>query len=352
MARIKIQPAVLFSVAALTVAVGAGMQSKAHAANHTRPPFSSAAWVAVDRSGHIYVLDSAALRVRKLSSSGRLLASWALPRPHNRAATWTGMVVDPRGYTYVLEDGIVKLSPTGRIVAHWHGSLANGPRSVAVGGRGNVFVLYGDDKHQLSAPIAGSFMARIIKLSPQGRTLAVFRTDVPGQGTYPRTLTVDPQGNLYVATDAWNGCSAHTGCVSESFYITKLSSSGRLLTRWGGEHAFGLHGSSYASSMTTDRHGSLYVAALAKLLIISAQGTLVAGLGKAGGAAACAPGYLASPFSVAVGGSGNIFVNGPYNTIQKLSPTGKVLAFWGDCPPTTVPPPPTPTPSSTTGGAA
>lgn len=69
MARINIQPAVLLGMAALTVAVGASRQSGVYAANHARPPFSSAAWVAVDRGGHVYVLDSAALRVRKLSSS-------------------------------------------------------------------------------------------------------------------------------------------------------------------------------------------------------------------------------------------------------------------------------------------
>ena len=113
---------------------------------------------------------------------------------------------------------IVKLSPTGQLLAEWHvfntfqihsssqfGNIT-GPFGIAIDASGIIYVGDAGDN-------------TIKKLSPTGKVLAVWGKtgSAPGELSWPQGGAVDAQGNVYVV-DALNS------------RIQKFSSTGTLLT--------------------------------------------------------------------------------------------------------------------------
>lgn len=75
--------------------------------------------VAVDSHGNVYVTDTGASRVVKLSADGRQLIAWK-SGPFGDENAATGIAVDQQGVVYVAtKDHIQKFSPEGRLLTEW-----------------------------------------------------------------------------------------------------------------------------------------------------------------------------------------------------------------------------------------
>jgi serine/threonine-protein kinase len=195
--------------------------------------FSTPTGIAIDKSGNVYIADSVTtdphpLRVRVVTPAGVVstLAGGSeagyTDGPGDKAffRTPANLAVDAAGIVYVADtnnhrirlirpDGTVgtlagQLKP-GMVSGYADGPAAeakfNSPRSVAVDGAGNVYVV--DTGNQ-----------RIRAISPAGQVTTLAGGPQPGykdgQGaearfSYPSDLAVDAAGNLYVA-DTANHC--------------------------------------------------------------------------------------------------------------------------------------------------
>ena len=204
---------------------------------------------------------------------------------------------------------VVKLSPTGQLLAEWHvfntlqsqpsfGGNVTGPYGLAVDASGTIYVADGGDN-------------TIKKLSPTGQLLATWGKtgSAPGEFNSPHGVAVDAQGNVY---------------VTDTNRIQKFSSTGTLLA------VFGNTGSSVehlnlAAGIDFDAQGDFYVTDLRnhRLVKLSPEGKFLTAWSGAGGI------QFSSARGVAVDRTGNIYITDARNfRIVKFSPTGKVLAIW------------------------
>ena len=111
--------------------------------------FASPAGVAVDGSGHVYVVDSGNNRIQKFDNGGTLLTTWGTSGSGNGQFSGPlGMAVDGSGNVFVADSDnarIQKFDNGGTFLTTWgtRGS-ADGQfysfTGVAVDGSGNVFV--------------------------------------------------------------------------------------------------------------------------------------------------------------------------------------------------------------------
>ena len=291
--------------------------------------------IAVDGHGDIYVTDSSR-RIQKFSPEGRLLWSAEVPHPRPDRCCPDAIAVDRWGSIYLADAAVVKVSPSGRVLARWGtGPLAH-PLGVATGGRGNVFALY-----------ATGLGARIEKLSPQGRVLATWYT-AAGRNFYaafPTALAVDPSGNVYVTMLATPYCY-QLQCSSDSpqhFLLQKLSPTGKLIATWGGKQAccWPIFIGNSSSGLAVDARGNVYLAGqdpvddTNHVEKVSPTGTVVARWGEPG----CGPVQFDGKLSVAVDGHGTIYVadwaleeTGEPGLIHVLAPDGTPRSLWGTCP--------------------
>jgi DNA-binding beta-propeller fold protein YncE len=206
---------------------------------------------------------------------------------------------------------IVKLSPTGQLLAEWHvfntfqsqpSFLGNvtGPFGVAFDASGTIYVADAGDN-------------TIKKLSPTGQLLASWggTGSAPGELSWPQGVAVDEQGNVYVAD-------------SNNSRIEKFSSTGTLLA------VFGNTGSSIErlnlpAGIALDAQDDLYVTDLRnhRLVKFSPAGTFLTAWYRAGGI------QFSSARDVAIDHAGNIYIEDTRNfRIVKFSPTGQVLVLW------------------------
>jgi DNA-binding beta-propeller fold protein YncE len=163
--------------------------------------------VAVDGQGNVYVADLRNSRIQKFSSTGTLLAVFGnTGSSTERLRSPTGIDVDAQGNVYVSDvrnHRIMKFSSEGKFLLTWSqaGSKQfSSAKVLTLDQAGNVY-------------LADSRNFRVVKFSPTGKVLAIWEQpmNVP-----PLGITVDPQGNIYVAVKS----------------IRKLSPSGAVLATW------------------------------------------------------------------------------------------------------------------------
>ena len=316
------------------VSCGSGRTSSQAAPRPTAPhrldtgplglPLYCPVYVKSDQQGNIYVTDSDEgqqnsyrARVVKLSPTGQLLAEWHVFNTFQSHPTFIGNVtgpfglaIDAQGTIYVADAGdntIKKLSPTGQLLATWGktgsapGELS-WPEGVAVDVERNVYV-------------ADLNNNRIEKFSSTGTLLAVFgNTGSAAQRlNVPAGIALDAQGDLYV-TDLRN------------HRLVKFSPDGTFLTAW-----YGPGGKQFSSArdVTVDRAGNIYLVDARNFRIVkfSPTGQVLAIWQRPMDPAL---------FGITVDPQGNIYVamsGYPAGGIRKLSPTGAVLATWpATCP--------------------
>lgn len=196
--------------------------------------------VAVARDGTVFIRDSGNNRVVKLSAGGTPIGGWSLgpASPSDPACgSDSTIAVDAQGRVYLLPPNqrthvfiysgtghLLKTIDLGRIIGF----------AVAVGGSGNIFVS-GNDFN-----VSNSFH-RLFKFSPAGKLLVRWPTTRPQESPVPlyNAIAVDRAGTIYL--------SEGTGAR-----IDKLSPSFHSLGRW--------EGFAFPRAVTTDRRGNVYVA--------------------------------------------------------------------------------------------
>jgi sugar lactone lactonase YvrE len=191
--------------------------------------FNTPMGVTVDAKGDIYVADSGNSRIQELSPKGavlRIFGTYGTGR--GQFVFPTGIAVDRQGNIYVSDTctpahpdictfphfyggRVQKFSPNGTLLDVW-GEQSNlttlsrffEPTGLTVDRQGNVYVA---DTHD----------SVIQKLSPTGQDLDVF--EIPGPNANPVSVSLDPRGNMYVVD-------------AENSRIVKLAPTGEVLNIW------------------------------------------------------------------------------------------------------------------------
>ncbi len=219
--------------------------------------------ISVNESGNVYVGDSGNYRVKKFDPDGRLITQWGSPGQGNGQFNTIGSIrVDPAGIVYVLDAEYSKwkngriqaFSPYGQFLRKLERKIPDAnesrlPIDLTFDRQGNLLILAVDFRLRENR----THDIRIEKYSPQGEFLSQWGAkggaDV-GQVERPSALTVDAEGNVYIAEIA-NG------------RVQKFNSSGKFLTKWGTLWLGGGEGEGIfrggARSVAIDKKGYIYV---------------------------------------------------------------------------------------------
>ena len=310
--------------------------------------------ITVDTNGNLYVVDNYEMTVRKVAPVG---TNWVVTTiagtagvngiadGTNGAAQFyepASITMDGLGQLYVADGGnntIRKVTPVGTnwVVNTIAGTAGSGgpadgtngsarfnyPSGITVDTNGNLYV-------------ADTVNETIRKLTPAGTNWVV--TTIAGQvgrgssdGTNfaaqfygPSSITIDGLGNLYVA-DTYNNTIRKLTPAGTNWVVTTIAG-----TAGNGDSADGTNDSArfnYPSGITVDTNGNLYVADTYNYTIrkVAPVGTnwVVSTLGGVAGTTGTNDGTGASalfsyPYGITVDGAGNLYVGDTFNgTIRK-----------------------------------
>jgi sugar lactone lactonase YvrE len=293
--------------------------TRAHGAHLPQPPAQSPAsapvglgfadpdFPAIDRRGDVYIMDRGNLRLVKLSPTGRLLARWGgftgQPGTDNEP---TGIAVDAQGHVYVSDTAgqrIMTFSATGQRLAVWQLDFA--PTGLAVDAHAHLYVTSFDNN-------------QVIKLSATtGKRLAAWGAYGTGPGQFDGALgiAVDTAGTVYVV-DHRNG------------RIETFSPTGRFRAQYGSVGSAAAQ-FSHPHGVAVDAHGNIYVgdSSNARIQELSPQGKIVRQWGTQGTGRGQFDGNWA--IFVAITPQGNIVAtDAGNNRVETFTPQGKLLAVW------------------------
>ena len=311
--------------------------------------------LAVDGSGNLYIADRGNRRIRKVDSRGRITTVAGTgkhggdggPAARAQLNSPAGVAVDGSGNLYIADrdnDRIRKVDSTGTITTVAGGGRGNGlgndgpavlarlngPAGVAVDGSGNLY-------------IADSNYHRIRKVDSTGTITAFAGTGRPGLGgdggpalqaqlRTPVGVAVDSSGNLYIA--------------DRTHRIRKVDSAGTITTVAGGGRIGDLRDRIPAveawldspTSVAVDGSGNLYIADSGndRIRKVDSEGTIttVAGGGEGAGSGDGGPATQARldrPTSVVVDASVNLYIADRNNhRIRKVDSTGTITTIAGE----------------------
>jgi sugar lactone lactonase YvrE len=164
-------------------------------------------------------------------------------------------------------DPIVKLDPSGKVVASFGAGQIIWPHGMDVDRQGNVWIAdaRAASKDELSKfPNAAGKGHTVIKFSPQGKVLLTLGT--PGQAgsppthfTEPNDVLVAPDGSIFVGESHNAQFEDKPGGPSAIGRISKFAPDGKFIKSWG---AFGYGNSEFRGphSLAMDSQGRLFVA--------------------------------------------------------------------------------------------
>jgi DNA-binding beta-propeller fold protein YncE len=275
--------------------------------------------VAVGDDEDIYVADTGEDRLVKLSPTGRLLAEWG--GTGSGAGTFRGptaVTVNSHGQIFVADSGndqIQKLSPLGTPLGQWtglHPDVAtqmgryHRPTSVAIGANGVQYILY------LTDP-AWNWVAGIDDISGSERYFSFTTSGPPGgiaandRGDF--AATIPTAGRIYL-------CRPNTYMGATQPILEQEC------------HGYGRGLFQDPEGIALDAHDDMYVTDRARdrIVKISPTGQLLSVWGSRGSSL----GQFNAPIGVAVDRQGNVYVaDTGNNRIQKLSTSGIPLSQWG-----------------------
>lgn len=265
------------------------------------PLFNGPSELVIDSHGNILVADQKNQRIVTLSPSGAILSTWtkAGSNPAGFQQLY-GIALDKAENIYVTDAAnhvVDKLAPTGQPLAQWStkfGGLDSFPTLLTVASTGDVYV--SDDK-------AGG----VLHLSATGALLGEIGK---GDFTDPYGIATGPKGNLYT-TDFTAG------------RVHEYTPDGKLMATWG-DGANGTVALQKLEAIAVDPQGNIYVTEQINHVIkFDATGHMLADWG---GTSALT---LSDPSGLALDPQGNIYIAEFFgNRVDKLSPTGQVLAIW------------------------
>ena len=202
--------------------------------------FASPWGVAVDGSGNVFVADPGWPQIAKFDNDGNFLLQWSVTEMN-------GIAVDGSGNVFVTNNaGVAEFDNDGNFLMAW-GSPGSGDgqfetaTGIAIDAAGDVFVIdLGND--------------RIEKFDNDGNFLLAWGSLGTGFGRLngPTGLAVDGSGHVYITE---NGFRATLNPFSR---IQEFGSTGQFLSAWG---SFGSGDGQfrYPSGVTVDSAGSVFV---------------------------------------------------------------------------------------------
>ncbi|MEN6341342.1 MAG: SMP-30/gluconolactonase/LRE family protein [Methanospirillum sp.] len=323
--------------------------------------------IAIDAADNVYVAEYENHRIQKLTKSGASLATWGRDGGYayqgqgdGEFSHPTGVAVDGEGIVYVADrdnQRIQMFTSGGVFIAKWGGDGPGlggsgsaggqfyGPTGVAVDGAGAVYVSELDNM-------------RIQKLTSKGVFLAEWTNTGSRNGLFYENVdvAVDSAGDIYVgdsgnnrvqkfsSTGAYLGQSRRIGIskalavsadgnvqVSEGIYITTMSPSLDVISRWDYRNTLGMMES--PDGIAFDRLGDLYLLNDDGIYKLTANHDLLAHWSSHG----VGDGQVYSPNGIAVDSAGNIYTveqDSPripglaHNRVQKFSPNGTYVTQW------------------------
>ncbi len=228
------------------------------------------------------------------------------PTPTSIPALFVGpsdVAIDVAGNALVAVQGlerITTLSPTGAVLTNWTDAGQNPTvfqqlYGIALDAQGNVYV--SDAANHV-----------VDKLSPTGQPLAQWNTDIAESGSFPTLLAVAPSGDVYV--------SDHT-----SKTVLHFSPGGALIGEIGKGDILDPYG------VTLGPNGDLYVADFGgdRVREFTPDGTVVAAWGDGANGSVS----LQAPEAIAVDQQGNVYVTEQGGQLFKFDRTGRVLSDFG-----------------------
>ena len=327
------------------------------------PGLSSQGGLAADSEGNLYIAETGAHRVRRVSPSGTMTTVAGLGAPRcsgpstclplgdggpaiSAALSYpTSVAVDGAGNLFIADSSnlrVRKVSPDGIITTvagngsapPWPRGASDGgpatdtpivPFHVAVDGAGNLFIAEGN-------------YATVRKVSPDG----IMTTALPSGAALPyfgfiSAATVDRTGNLFVAgsaCDDGDNCSLSIRKVSPGGTITIIAIVNPIGLQPGSAVGDGGPASraqlGFISSLAVDFAGNVFIADLVgqRIRKIDRDGiiTTVGGNGIPGYSGDGGPGTNATldyPLGLAVDAAGNVYVSDFSQAVRLLRPVAQ-----------------------------
>ncbi len=264
--------------------------------------FNAPHGLAVAPDGSLYVADSNNHRIQKFDSSGKFLLEFGTfsgpNNPNPPQGTFNepwGIAVGPDSSVYVADTWnhrIQKFDPSGNFLKAWgtagqtdaggQAGIFWGPRDVAVGQDGRVYVSDTGNKRIQVFSADGAFLAQFGGAGVE-----------PGRLDEPVGLAIDPSGNL-VVNDTWNQ------------RIQVLDPDGKPLRQW---EIKGWLDQSVTNKpyVAVDKAGNIYTTDPTgfRVLVFTTDGAFKATFGDLG----TDEKSFQLPIGIAVDGNGNIYIS-------------------------------------------
>lgn len=212
--------------------------------------FSDLREIAVDKAGHVYLVDYGLGQVQVFDAAGEYLTFWTTEED----VYITSLAADKNGTAYVLYQGKVFLyeGTTGEPLGQLHYVDDWSFEDVAVTPDGGVVALWGSWDNDLVRFDSEGQMMWVVKSA-----MSVHSDEDEGSGR----MTVDGLGNIYVV-----------GADNQAVF--KFSSDGKLITRFGSE-GDGDGEFTSVSSVAVDRQGRVYVGDFWGIKVFDPEGRYV-----------------------------------------------------------------------------
>jgi sugar lactone lactonase YvrE len=323
----------------------------------TSARFNGLGGIAVDDEGNVYVADAGNHRIRKVSPAGLIMTiagnGISGDRGDGGPATSArlmvgGCAVDSAGNLYIADLYRVRMINTAGMISTVAGTGT--PGYGGDGGSATAALLFCFDGIAVDAKgnlfIADASNNRVRRVTPDGIITTVAGNGASGKAgdggpataaqlEHPQGVAVDAKGNLYIA----DSNNHRIRKVAPNGIISSIVGGGPGEGREAGDGRPALQGVVISPiSVALDAKGNLFIASwfrhrIRKVsldgIISTVAGDGISGYRGDGGPATSA--RLASPFGVAVDGSGNLFIADSYNQrIRKVTPNGIINSIAGD----------------------
>ncbi len=266
-------------------------------------------WLAVDRSGNIFVSGTVNCQVLELAPDGTRLANWSQKNPNNPPSMpcLGGLAIDDSGTVYVADganDRIVSLLPGGSLQTAWNPPVweYSGAGGMAVDSQNNVYVT--GRSHVLKFSADGSFL----------RQWGGYGS-ADGQFTASSAIAIDHKDIVYAADPSVDR-------------IEKFKSDGTFISKFG-SRGTGPGQFEFPHLLAVDAADNLFVIDEARVQKYSPAGKFLAQFGSFGNG----PGQFSNPVGLAIDPGGNLYVSDSTTAISriiKFSPGGQFLTEWGN----------------------
>jgi YYY domain-containing protein len=292
-----------------------------------RGQFNAPRGITRDAAGNFYVVDTGNLRIQKFDATGKWLAIFGNGRgdgdgqfkryedPTTGAeAAGTGpagIAVDDSGNVYVADTWnhrIQTFDSTGKFVTKWGsfiyiGDAAAaqdperdrkfyGPRGLAIGPGGDLYVTDTGNKRVLVFDQNGAFKRKIESGVAPGKTAPDYKFDLPGEMNEPMGIAVDSNGNVYVAD-------------RDNHRIQKFDNTGKAVAQWAvPDKGYENNGSYPEPFLAVDTAGNVYstLPILQKIAKFSPTGQLLGDKDKEGATT------LTKPTGLTLAPDGSIYI--------------------------------------------